>query len=131
MARKKVNPKHQPKAKLSHPERRQRRLKMAEHAAEYGVPEAAREFGVTTHTVHQALKEFGLVGLAHYIEAAGAGCTFFVLAELINTNDTCQEIGDRHGVSRQRVQQVAARAREAGIALHPKRKAGSGRRTAE
>lgn len=38
-----------------------------------------------------------------------------ILADLLNTDQTYQAVGDRHGVSRQYVYEIAVKARKAGI----------------
>lgn len=77
------------------------------------VHQAASHYGVGMTTAYNALKE-------HSVVVDGRSCTkgtYEILADLLNTFDTLEEIGKRHGKSMQRVLQILNRAREAGIKI--------------
>lgn len=78
----------------------------------HSVKDIATKLKITTNTVYQHLSRAGRQVRDHRVAAC-----FEILAELLNTKDSYQAIGKRLGVSRQRVQQVAEKARESGIVL--------------
>ena len=78
---------------------------------------AAAKFGVRISQIQGACREFGV---SYRRTAAGPGSgrptTIPVLADLLNPpRKTLQVIADKHGISRQAVQQVRSRAIQAGI----------------
>jgi transposase len=97
---------------LTHAQRRVRRAEIAQLVAD-GLPiaDAANQFGVSIETVRRACQEHGVAHRNVRIQAS----SMRVLAELLNTRSSTDEIGDRLGFSRQWVQHILRAAREAGI----------------
>ena len=102
---------------------RERRRAIAEAVAARGltIPEAVSRLRVSERTVRDACEEHGVTP-----RFAGRGptadLTYTILARLINTPDGQTVIAETLGISPQRVNQVASKARAAGIRLHPQRK---------
>jgi hypothetical protein len=101
--------------RLSHSARLRRREAMAAAVAggeSHGA--VARRFGVGVSTVKDAVREFG--GLTVRPDSALLKFdSYRVVADLVNTADPLGVVAERHRVSVQRVQQVYARCREAGV----------------
>lgn len=107
---------------LSHQAREERRRAIADKAAEgVTVAELQGLFGVSRTLVETSCQQHGVV-----IPQNGYTRKFVksltLVAELLNTGETLQAIGERYGLSRQRICQVLTEARDAGIEFpHRKR----------
>lgn len=93
---------------------------LALHAGGKSVDQIAKATNYTHQSVLNILADAGIeVQRPRVVQTRFS--SYRVLAELINTDVKYEAIGRRHGVSRQAVEQVAARAVDAGINLHPQR----------
>jgi transposase-like protein len=78
------------------------------------VADIAKELGIPEPTVANTLQEYGVSTNGHSYTELLEG-TYSIIADLVNTSDTLEAIGQRHGVTRERVRQIAVRCRKAGI----------------
>lgn len=102
---------------MSQADRLQRRLRAArEIAAGKSPPEVAAAVGLSVRYVENIRTLIN----APRMPAKRAVRTFEILAALLNTKDTCEEIGARYGITKQAVWQVGAQARAAGIVVRPR-----------
>lgn len=103
--------------RLSQKQRTKRRERIAKHASKHGVTSTAAKFEVSPTTVRVACAE-------HEIEPKRAvpEVSYALLARLINTADSFQEIADDYGIRRQAVSKIATKCRAAGIELQPRKR---------
>lgn len=76
------------------------------------VRDVANQYGVPTSIVYGAC---GTYGVQNTRRGNLTVSTYEILAELINTNKTLDQIGEEHHVSHQWVTQILRKARQAGI----------------
>lgn len=132
------------KPKLSKAQRAERRLQIAcdcENGA--SLEDLVVKYNLSPHTIRRAVDEFSKQPLqrrqpppsppppvpaalpkpvARTNKYRHVGLTaYMMLADLINTSDSCEVIAARHGVTASRVAQVVAAAQFVGIKLHPSR----------
>lgn len=100
---------------MTQEERRQRRERIAKWAADNGVADASRKFGVSTGIVYESCAEFGLTAMR--INRNGQGKKQFQILKRLIDGMNGQEIADQFGVTRQWVNQVKIAAKEAGFDL--------------
>jgi len=105
---------------LSHEARAERREAMAQCAAARGVHAAAAEFKVTTQTVSVACKEFKVTPLRTQSNKTRAPKTSFAMLKRLLDGKSQVEIAAEFKVQRQRVNQIAQAALDAGIVLPKK-----------
>lgn len=101
---------------LSHVERAERRRRIADYCRTHTWPEAAQEFGVSHNTAREACKVHGVepVRMPHMEPVRPA--TMSILAALQNEpGRSLADVASAHGISRQRVQEILRRARDAGM----------------
>jgi len=107
---------------MTHQESRERRRKVADFAAQHGMEAACVEFGVGIHIVYAAAKENGVrIARTKAHPRERAGIAFKVLHDLLHTEDPMKTIGERFGMSRQRIEQIALAATKAGFDVRGKR----------
>jgi len=98
--------------RLTHAERAKRRAEIRKFvAAGHKRTEAADRFGVTATVVRDSCAGLPRTSL----DNRWGGSTFKILADLLNTSDTLQAIGERNNVTRQCVNQALTFAKAAGI----------------
>lgn len=97
---------------MSHEERRARRQRIADYCRDHTVTEAAFAHGVSCTFVREACAEHGVA--VESLANAKTASSYAILLDLHKGEGTQVEIAERHGVSRQRVGQIAAEARKAG-----------------
>lgn len=108
---------------MTHNERKHRRQLIAEevdNGASY--VQIVKKWGVTTATIRNSCREHGislLLADSKLVHTFKVG-SLRIVAELLNTEDPHERIAARLGISRTRVYQVQAAAKEAGITI-PKR----------
>ena len=102
---------------MTHEQRYIRRVRIREMvAAGTPVAEVADHFGVSTHMVCGECKRAGVpYDRPKPPPPQVRPSSYAVLADLINTDMTLEQIGEARGISRQRVGQIAQLARGAGI----------------
>ena len=105
---------------MTHREAAARRRELAGLiAAGAGLGEVATRYGVSMALVVDACREAGVPVPRALILPRSS--TYRILADLINTPDRLEVIAVRHGVTRQRVDQIKRQATDAGIVMHPER----------
>jgi transposase-like protein len=87
------------------------------------VQQVADQFGVGFATINAVCKRNGVTcrGYAAARLALQPSGLFRILAELLNTDDTCSAIARRLGISRERVSQIHRQALAAGIKLEKRK----------
>lgn len=80
-----------------------------------GVKEAAERHGLCTSYVRNAARQCGVEIPGLPTGPTTTASTFEILAEILNTTDTFTDIAETFGVSKQRVWEIASKARAAGI----------------
>lgn len=110
-----------PKPLLTQKERAARRRRIAARCrAGATLAEVMAEFGVSETMVERACAAHGAKVARRVRTEETAAVTLAIVADLCNTADAVAAIGRRHGVSRQRVQQLHAAALAAGIPVRPR-----------
>lgn len=108
---------------MNREERKARRKKLADYvAAGNTCEEAATAFGLTVETCRIACREFKVTPTRNR-RPGGAlrPSSYVLLAKLITTAASYADIATAAGVTKATVSDLAARARAAGIPLHPER----------
>jgi transposase-like protein len=104
-----------PAERLTHPERAARRAAVAAAVrAGKGIEQTARHFGVSPTTVMACCKEFGVT--PSHCPHRSAPTTLAIIAAL-QLGGRKSDVARQFNVSRQRIQQISNKAREAGIVL--------------
>jgi hypothetical protein len=102
----------------SHKERREHRERVALYAEQHGIDAAAVAFQTHIHTVYLSCREFGK---KPFKPKGGLKLkTLSVLHRLLTTDLPYKAIGEEFGVTRQRVEQIAADAVQAGFKIRNK-----------
>lgn len=102
---------------MTNEERRKRRKSIAKRFEQVqDIGEVAREYGVSHQTVREACRVYG-VRIPRQPKAEPCG-SFRILATLQVDSGTYRDVGNKLGVSYQRIHQVAVAAREHGVILH-------------
>src|ERR1700723_10965 len=98
---------------------RRRQIAAAVSAGD-GSQAVSTRFGVSISTIRDACREFG-VRFAVDSRPKKKYRLYAILADLINTADSLVAIGEGHGVSKQRVNQISELARTAGIKVEKRK----------
>ena len=99
--------------RMNHQERRERRRRIAEYAAEHGLASAARAFGVSITTASSSCSEYNIKPLCDE-RLTVRFSSYEVIADLLRgLSDSL--IAKKHNMSRQRVNSVRNKCIEVGI----------------
>lgn len=99
---------------LTHDQRRDRRLAIAEFSANHSDSEAARKFGVCILTCRNARKEYAISKSPERVVHTATPKTVAILARLLN-GEKQSEIAKDTGLSRQRISSIFKSAQAAGL----------------
>lgn len=103
--------------RLTQEERRARREKIAQFAHRHGAAKAVEKFEVGRTLVTTACQEFGLVPKQVAPSRTFDKSRLRLIAALIRGDVPYGELAERHGISRQAVDQFAQKCADAGIPL--------------
>tara|TARA_R110000782_G_scaffold253743_1_gene341927 strand:+ start:9520 stop:9840 length:321 start_codon:yes stop_codon:yes gene_type:complete len=98
---------------VTHEERAARRKEIAEFCRENPVKAACAKFGVGPTLVRGACDEYGV--MAARADGEPPESRLKLVADLVNSDYTFASLGDYYGLSRQAVQQFAAKCKAAGL----------------
>lgn len=98
-------------------EKIERRENIARDAATgcYSLKHLCLKYNVTYTTVYKSCREYGINWKDKNVGKGSPSTSWKILAFLLNTNLTCEEIGEEFNVTKQRVHQLLTKARDCGI----------------
>ena len=100
---------------MNHQERRERRRRIAEYAAEHGLASAARKFGVSPATASSSCSEYSIKPLCAE-QLTVRFSSYEIIADLLHgLSDSL--IAKKHNMSRQNVNVIRNKCVEAGIPI--------------
>lgn len=104
-------------ATMTHAERADRRRQIAAMAKDHSAAEISEILGVSWSTVYQALRSRGVKAVPK--TARERSINYAIVADLMTSTASHQELANKHSVDLQRIRQVADDCRAAGIKLSP------------